>query len=79
MATTKMPIWIRSEYVTIVSPPFLTIRGQRSAPCHEGEHTACRLSAAPLQLGYHNRRKMTRPLPPVWEAGAYICFYYLKR
>lgn len=32
MATTKIPVWIRSEYVTIVSPPFYKDQGARSAP-----------------------------------------------
>ena len=32
MPTTKMPVWIRSEYVTIGQPPFLRIRGQKLPP-----------------------------------------------
>ena len=32
MPTTKMPVWIRSEYVTIGQPPFLKIRGQKLPP-----------------------------------------------
>ena len=47
MATTKIPVWIRSEYVTIVSPPFIKIRGQEAPLIKSGELTACRLSVAP--------------------------------
>jgi len=32
MPTTKMPVWIRSEYVTIGQPPFPWIRGQKLPP-----------------------------------------------
>lgn len=32
MPTTKMPVWIRSEYVTIGQPPFHEIRGQKLPP-----------------------------------------------
>ena len=32
MPTTKMPVWMRSEYVTIGQPPFLRIRGQKLPP-----------------------------------------------
>ena len=32
MPTTKMPVWIRSEYVTIGQPPFPKIRGQKLPP-----------------------------------------------
>ena len=32
MPTTKMPVWIRSEYVTIGQPPFPQIRGQKLPP-----------------------------------------------
>lgn len=32
MPTTKIPVWIRSEYVTIGQPPFPQIRGQKLPP-----------------------------------------------
>lgn len=32
MPTIRIPVWIRSEYVTIVSPPFYKDQGARSAP-----------------------------------------------
>ena len=47
MATTKIPVWIRSEYVTIVSPPFIRSGGQEAPLIWSGELTACRLSVAP--------------------------------
>ncbi len=37
MPTTKMPVWIRSEYVTIGQPPFRKIRGQEAAPHQKGQ------------------------------------------
>ena len=36
-------------------------RAFRSGISRREEHTACRLSAAPLQIEYHNRQKMTSP------------------
>ena len=32
--TTKIPIWIKSEYVTIVTPPFFRLEGE---PSEEGK------------------------------------------
>lgn len=43
MPTTKMPVWIRSEYVTIGQPPFREIRGQEAA-------LARRANRLPLQV-----------------------------
>ena len=37
MPTTKMPVCMRSEYVTIGQPPFHKIRGQEAAPCLGGQ------------------------------------------
>ena len=37
MPTTKMPVWMRSEYVTIEQPPFREIREQEAAPCVGGQ------------------------------------------
>ena len=43
-------------------PPFLCDRGvKKYPPMRPGGYTACRLSAAPLQIEYHNRQKMTSP------------------
>lgn len=36
MPTTKMPVWIRSEYVIIGQPPFREDQGARSCPLHWG-------------------------------------------
>lgn len=36
MPTTKMPVWMRSEYVTIGQPPFHKIRGQEVPSEMEG-------------------------------------------
>ena len=33
MPTTKMPVWIRSEYVTIGQPPLSEDQGTEAAPC----------------------------------------------
>ena len=43
MPTTKMPVWMRSEYVTIGQPPFPWIRGQKLPPVRGP--TACRMLA----------------------------------
>ena len=37
METTRIPVWIRSEYVTIGSPPFREIRGQEAPPDEAGD------------------------------------------
>ena len=41
MPTTKMPVWIRSEYVTIGQPPFPWIRGQKLPPVGGQPPTVC--------------------------------------
>lgn len=61
MATTKIPVWIRSEYVTIVSPPFIRSGGQKAPLIWSGELTACRLSVAPLSAYHTIRQNATRP------------------
>lgn len=61
MATTKIPVWIRSEYVTIVSPPFVRSGGQEAPLMWSGELTACRLSVAPLSAYHTLQQNATRP------------------
>ena len=60
MPTTKMPVWIRSEYVTIGQPPFPWIRGQKLPPVggqppavcwqRQGQDTTLFAKAQPRQV-----------------------------
>ena len=60
MPTTKMPVWIRSEYVTIGQPPFPQIRGQKLPPVggqppavcwqRQKQNTTLFAEAQPLQV-----------------------------
>ena len=60
MPTTKMPVWIRSEYVTIGQPPFPWIRGQKLPPVggqppavcwqRQKQNTTLFAEAQPLQV-----------------------------
>ena len=60
MPTTKMPVWIRSEYVTIGQPPFPWIRGQKLPPVggqppavcwqRQGQNTTLFAAAQPRQV-----------------------------
>ena len=61
MPTIRIPVWIRSEYVTIVSPPFERSGGQEAPLKKSGELTACRLSVAPLSAYYTIQQDATRP------------------
>ena len=79
MPTIKMPIWIRSEYVTIRSTPFslFEIRGQRSYPRkrgptayrywqYQGQHICPQKSRVPV--------KITLPGVVFGHAGEFFTF-----
>lgn len=51
MPTIKMPIWIRSEYVTMSSPPFLRAEGKELPPANK-EPTAYRYGSATGIIAY---------------------------
>ena len=60
MPTTKMPVWMRSEYVTIGQPPFREIRGQEAAPCGWGP-TAYRYGQRQKQHSIGHYKKQVWP------------------
>ena len=47
MLTIKMPIWMRSEYVTMSSPPFFRAEGKELPPASR-EPTAYRYGSAKI-------------------------------
>lgn len=50
MATTRIPVWIRSEYVTIGSPPFRGIRGQEAPPTKQGTNRLPFIDSAGIRI-----------------------------
>ena len=61
MPTTKMPVWMRSEYVTIGQPPFHKIRGQEAAPC-PGANRLPLLAVPDITIAYlSKKRNKNRP------------------
>ena len=71
MATIKMPVCIRSEYVTIRRAPLSFQSGGKEAPPVPGEHTACRQSTAPdYKIPQHAQNSKPPPGPFTGRAGA---------
>ena len=61
MPTTKMPVWMRSEYVTIGQPPFHKIRGQEAAPVW-GVNRLPLLAVPDITIAYlSKKRNKNRP------------------
>lgn len=77
MATIKMPVCIRSEYVTIRRAPLSFQSGGKEAPPVPGEHTACRQSTAPdYKIPQHAQNNKPPPDFPRSGGGVVV---YIKR
>ena len=60
MPTIRIPVWIRSEYVTIVSPPFYKDQGARSAPDLVRGTNRLPFIGSTTNREYHRIRQNTR-------------------
>lgn len=72
MPTTKMPVWMRSEYVTIGQPPFRKIRGQKLPPVR-GANRLPSTGNAKHKISWFDRKSKPKAMTLGLLFGVSIC------
>ena len=75
MPTIRIPIWIRSEYVTMDSPPLYVIGGQEAAPVKRADRADSCAFVAASAVGCiiaEENRKSKKKLPRSCSSEAAI-------